>query len=290
MNIKSLLKIRNFFKLVIIFISFAIFLSVYAFWIEPNQIVVKTTNLENTGVHMKIVFMSDFQRANSDPAFVQRAVDIANAQNPDLVILGGDYLEYYDFEFPSISPLKNLKATYGIYGVLGNHDYRALSLSRLSTCPTGSRLEFVNKIKNFLESDGNIHILRNEQKNIAGVTLIGLDDLWGCARNETKALANFSSTETEKETGRKSYRILISHNQDELKIDKQFADLYLFAHTHCGQVRIPFFGSIPKLAGFKGTYDDGYYFVNDTNVYTTCGLAPAPHFLSPPEVTVIELN
>ena len=285
--IMQLLKLKNFFKLAMIFIFLAIVLSLYTFWIEPNQIVVKTTALENTGLNMKIVFMSDFQRASTDPTFVQRAVDIANAQNPDLIVLGGDYLEYYDFEFPSIAPLKNLKATYGIYGVLGNHDYRALSLTRLSAgCPIGSRLEFANKIKDFLESDGNIHILRNEQKTIAGVTLIGLDDLWGCARNETKALSNFSSNETVKN----SYRIMISHNQDELKIDKQTADLYLFAHTHCGQVRIPFLGSIPKLAGFKGTYDDGYYFVNGTNVYTTCGLAPAPHFLSPPEVTVFELR
>jgi len=81
----------------------------------------------------------------------------------------------------------------------------------------------------------------------------------------------------------------LAHNQNDLEINKEIADLYLFGHTHCGQIRLPYIGSIPKIFGFQGDYDYRHYVVNDADVYTTCGLAPAPRFFNPPEITIINL-
>jgi len=86
-----------------------VILSVNVILVEPSIIENDTIEISGTGVNMTIAFLSDFQRRDADPAFVQRAVDIVNARNPDLVLLGGDYVENDVDELPSIEPLRNLK-------------------------------------------------------------------------------------------------------------------------------------------------------------------------------------
>ncbi len=68
---------------------------------------------------MKIGFISDFQRQNSDPAFVQRMVDILNPKDLDAVIIAGDFIDRGAHELPSLEPLGKLETKYGVYGVLG---------------------------------------------------------------------------------------------------------------------------------------------------------------------------
>ena len=274
--------LKDLMALVVIALALVTALAAYVFFIEPNEIAVNRLHIEGTGADMKIVFMSDFQRNDADPAFIQRAVDLANSENPDLVLLGGDYVELSDSELPSVAPLRTLHATYGVYGVMGNHDYGLMWAGR---CPSSENLLLNGEIKNFLEAEGTVTILGNENRRVGNATLIALDDLWGCRRNESKALEGSGGA-----TGAGSYRILLSHNQDGLVIGNSTADLYLFGHTHCGQVRLPFLGSVPKMFGFRGEYDDGHYLVDGSDVYTTCGLSFGPRFLAPPEITVIELD
>jgi len=272
-------------KVLAMFGLFVAVLSVNVTLVEPAIIETDTVEITGTGVNMTIAFLSDFQRRDADPAFVQRAVDMVNSKNPDLVLLGGDYVEKSIDELPSIEPLKDLKSKYGVYGVMGNHDYLAFGFAR----NVGGDAVLAQQIIKFFETSNHtndrqndgIKILRNEKVVIDDkVTLIGLDDLWANLRDESKAYAD-------KSTG---YKILLSHNQEELDIKKETADLYLFGHTHCGQMRLPVLGSIPKIFGFSGEYDKGYYVLDDgTHVYTTCGLAPAPRLLNPPEISIITL-
>lgn len=114
------------------------------------------------------------------------------------------------------------------------------------------------------------------------LTVIGLDDLGTDLRDEQKA---FSDKEN------KGYRILLSHSQEGLDIKKETADLFLFGHTHCGQIRLPGLCSVPKVMGFPGDYDQRHYVLEkDVHLYTTCGLAPGPRLLNPPEVSIIKLT
>ncbi|MDH3360925.1 MAG: metallophosphoesterase [Nitrosopumilus sp.] len=272
-------------KVLAMFGLFVAVLSVNMILVEPAIIETDTVEIEGTGINMTIAFLSDFQRRDADPTFVQRAVDMVNSKNPDLILLGGDYVENSIDELPSIEPLKDLKSKYGVYGVMGNHDYLAFGFAR----NVGGDAVLAQQILQFFETpnpindsqNDRIKILRNEKVVISDkVTLIGLDDLWANLRDESKAYAD-------KSTG---YKILLSHNQEELDIKKETADLYLFGHTHCGQMRLPVLGSIPKIFGFSGEYDKGYYVLDDgAHVYTTCGLAPAPRLLNPPEISIINL-
>lgn len=257
-----------------IFVGIIAILGLDAFVIEPNMIEVNEIDILDTGTKMKIGFISDFQRQNSDPAFVQRVVDILNAKDLDTIIIAGDFIDRSLDELPSLDPLEKLETKHGVYGVLGNHDYNVYSLNR-----NNANFELGETIIKYLESNGPIKILRNENVVINDIVIIGLDSYWAGLRDIDKA---FTDTSNE-------FKILFAHNQNDLEINKEIADVYLFGHTHCGQVRLPYIGSIPKMIGFEGDYDYRHYIVNDADVYTTCGLTPAPRFFNPPEITIINL-
>lgn len=242
--------------------------------IEPNMIEVNEIDIHDTGTDMKIGFISDFQRRDDNPAFMQRVVDIMNEKDLDVVLIAGDIIQSSLNELPSVEPLKKLKTNHGVYVVFGNHDYGVYSLQK-----SNPNLDKAEKIADYLQSDGTIQILRNENIKINGISIIGLDSYWAGLRDEKNGFSN---------TGNE-YKILFTHNQEDLEIDKEIADLYLFGHTHCGQVRLPIVGSVTKLLGFVGEYDYKHYVVNGADVYTTCGLAPAPRLLNLPEITILNL-
>jgi hypothetical protein len=56
---------------------------------------------------------------------VYRMVALANRQRPDLVFLTGDYVTWSKkYIAPMADALRDLRARYGVFGVLGNHDIR----------------------------------------------------------------------------------------------------------------------------------------------------------------------
>ena len=66
-------------------------------------------------------FSSDRRRSARD---IQLAVDLARAETPDLIVLGGDYVTHQDRRFMGrcADLLRTLSAPFGVFGVLGNHD------------------------------------------------------------------------------------------------------------------------------------------------------------------------
>ena len=79
--------------------------------------------LEETG--LKIIQISDIHSGSFlYPDEVNKAVDIINAQNADLVFFTGDLVNNTaDEVVPLLPVLKKIKAKYGVFSVLGNHDY-----------------------------------------------------------------------------------------------------------------------------------------------------------------------
>lgn len=257
-----------------IFVGVITLLGIDVFVIEPNMIEINEIKISDTRTQMKIGLIADFQRGSSDSSFVQRVVDIMNEQDLDVILIAGDFIDKTPEELLSVEPLKKLKTKYGVYGVLGNHDYDVYFLNRNNV-----NLELGDKVKEFLERDGTIRILKNESVMIENISIIGLDSYWAGLRDVDKAIMDTSN----------EFKILFSHNQNNLEINPETADVYLFGHTHCGQIRLPYVGSIPKIIGFEGDYDYRHYAVNDTDVYTTCGLTPGPRLFNPPEITIINL-
>jgi uncharacterized protein len=171
--------------------------------------------------------LSDFHAgAYLRPAQVERAVAAVNAYRPDLVALLGDYvdgkteshnladLEGSRFLFDA---MRELRATHGIYAVLGNHDHWANG----------------PWVQRELENAG-VAVLANEHVQLDnGLAIAGVDDHWVGRARVQKALAGIPA---------RTPVVLLSHNPD---INRKIpagsgVKAVLSGHTHGGQVRMPF--------------------------------------------------
>lgn len=255
-----------------------ILFSFYAWFIEPNNIVVKKVTV-NIGLNksVKIVFFSDIHVETISDSLLKKAIETANAEKPDYIFLGGDYAEGGGSGYKRLAPLENLSSAKGTYAILGNHDY---PLSE-STCDqevneTGKQME------GYLSSRG-ISVLRNEKIDMGDFVLVGVDELWACKSNYSKAMEGVDYSRPV---------IVLVHNQEAIpKNEYRKLNLVLAGHTHCGYVRLPFLGSALNLFGILGENDMGLYkFDYDSYIYTSCGIGGGMRFLAPPEITVIEVE
>src|SRR5690606_11877757 len=70
--------------------------------------------------------------------FIRKIIKQVNKLNPDIIILGGDYISNRKrYIKPIFKELKNLQAKYGVYGVLGNHDV-AVDKDKVLECLKGA--------------------------------------------------------------------------------------------------------------------------------------------------------
>lgn len=220
----------------------------------------------------RIVQLSDVHHGPfSSKAQIERAVETANRLKPDIIALTGDYISRErQYAAPCAEMLGHLKARYGVYAVLGNHDHwtDAALITDLF------RAEGIRMLIN----EG----MRFEQKGaafwLAGVddTMVGLEDLplalAGAARNEMK--------------------LLLAHNPIILRRAARAAvDLVLSGHTHGGQVAWRSESSAsgrPRRRLLKGLGRQG-----NTQIYVTRGLGTVVlpiRYGCPPEVSLLELR
>ncbi len=74
---------------------------------------------------LRIGFLTDFHRSETvSQEMVERAVQMAMGEAPDLIVLGGDYVTWGDRRFvgPVAEGLAPLAAPNGVFAILGNHD------------------------------------------------------------------------------------------------------------------------------------------------------------------------
>lgn len=209
-----------------ILVAIIIILFFWSFFIEPHLLAVKRYKAES--LNKKIVFASDFHISKHDKNRLKRVVKLINVQNPDLVLLGGDFIKGHDGKntLPieeQVEVLKQIKAP--IVSVLGNHDgwYDK------------------ERVAQTLANAG-IKVLSNSNVDVQGISIAGVEDLQTGNPDVNKAL-----------TGTKSPRILLTHSPDIYYDVKEDVDLVLAGHTHGGQIYIPFIGApvVPSEYGSK---------------------------------------
>jgi len=74
---------------------------------------------------LRVALLTDIHHSSLVPADdVTRAVELARSTDPDLIVLGGDYVTYGDRDFvePVAELLSPLRAPNGVFAILGNHD------------------------------------------------------------------------------------------------------------------------------------------------------------------------
>jgi predicted MPP superfamily phosphohydrolase len=167
---------------------------------------------------LRVAYASDFHAGpTTDPHVVSAACAAIDAAKPDLVLLGGDFVNFSAEEVHGILPeLTGLAGRYRCFAVLGNHDW----------------LADAGYIAQQLERSG-ITVLTNRNARLPppfdSVWVCGLDDHW-CGRPD--AARAFEGAE--------GYRIVLMHAPSGiLDIGEHRFDLALCGHTHGGQIALP---------------------------------------------------
>ncbi len=195
-------------------------------WVEFVRLRMPVKNLPKRLVGMTVMQISDIHVGNSvDRSYLIRAFKEANEYYPDYVVYTGDFLSYSsDEQFGELNEIMD-HAVYGragTVGVLGNHDYGS----------DWSQNHVADKIQEILGTKG-IHILRNEQLDVNGLTFIGFDDYWGPNFRPHEVMNNWRGSKA---------NILLCHNPDVADEDvwNGYDGWILAGHTHGGQFRPPY--------------------------------------------------
>ena len=260
-------------KYLIIAFVFAICGFFWAFLVEPNLLVIQKQKLNIPELKgLKIVFASDWHIAPWEKWRLKKIIREINAQQPDIILLGGDFVKGHRFA-SSMKPEKiaaelgKLKAPLGVYAVLGNHDWYLDG----------------KKVRQALEKNG-IRVLENENLLLEAkgnkFYLAGLADKITRRPDIEKTLKS-----TTKPT------ILLTHNPDvfpELPTDP---DLILAGHTHGGQVVLPFVGPLIVPSDFGTRFAAGEFDENGKRMIVSKGLGTSLlplRFNCLPEILVLE--
>ncbi|WP_188967847.1 metallophosphoesterase [Deinococcus aerolatus] len=220
---------------------------------------------------------------------VRAWVDAANAARPDLIVLGGDQMDYRADEPPAglLAELRRLKAPLGVYGVWGNHDYG--SVGKYHSPHYGPARDDWPQRRERLRvayGEAGVTILRNQGRAVReDLYLAGVDDLWEGEVDLRAALAG-------KPGG--GATLLVSHNPDLLPDLTPGIGLTLCGHTHGGQIRLPLIGAPVVPSRYGQRYAMGWVTgAHGTPAYISrgLGLSGVPlRSLCEPEVAVFALK
>lgn len=265
----------------------------YAYFIEPRQFVVveETLIVPNWDPALdgfRVVAISDIH-AGSNYAPIERlrhVVQKANEQNPDLIVLLGDYVsessrgrrnapegtDGTDLKIPAneiADALQGFSARYGVYAIIGNHDW----------------YHNEQKIHRELERVG-IDVLNNEVAFVPVgdriVRLWGIEDLWKNRRVPPEPFSTLSE---------KRNVIAITHNPDSLLSAPTGLSIMFAGHSHGGQINFPIFGPFAPFNDPR--FMDGQAVVDGKHVYVTSGVGTSVipiRWRVPPEIAVVTLR
>ncbi|HYF35682.1 MAG TPA: metallophosphoesterase [Prosthecobacter sp.] len=208
-------------------------------------------------------------------ADIQKAVEMCNGLNPDLITLTGDFVTDTAEAAPTIAELLGqLRAPQGVFACLGNHDYWS------------GAAQVVKALK-----EQKIPVLCEETRRIrtdrGSLYLGATDSNYMQEPNVRKTLAEFKE---------KQPLVLMMHEPDgaDVVAAAGVQALQLSGHTHGGQLR--FLGKDPmnmRRARWGKKYLEGHYNLGSVQLYVNRGIGcvGVPWRIGcPPEVTEITLR
>ena len=220
---------------------------------------------------MTLAHLTDLHRGPITPdAVIAQAVALAKAAKPDMVVVTGDFVEaeHLDAEAlaPMLAPLRSVR--FGMWGVLGNHDYKGGADAIAQTL-----------------AGGGVQMLRNAAAPIApGLWVSGIEDTLRGKSDTAAALVRIPAGDA---------AVFLTHNPVGVWGVADRAYLALAGHTHGGQIVVPGLpvpvapgmDGFPLLAGW-GTFDR-------TRLYISRGVGMGGfplRFRCRPEIAFMELR
>lgn len=255
----------------------------------------KITNLPNSFKGLKIVQISDIHSGSfitENP--LKEVVKIINNENPDIIFFTGDLVNEISEEvIPFIDVLSKLNAKFGVFSILGNHDYGDYFYQPDDTEGKKHNYNLMKKIHQkmgwkLLLNENHVIEQNNERLAILGVENWGDKGRFQKYGDIDKAKIGCSNSDV---------KLLLSHDPShwEAKVLPEHKDIAatFSGHTHGMQFGI-------EIPGFKWSPSQymypqwaGLYQKNEQKIYVNRGLGfigyPGRVGILP-EISVFELT
>jgi predicted MPP superfamily phosphohydrolase len=233
-----------------------------AFLIEPAWLAVRCVRIADDPT-IRLLHFSDLHY-KGNRSFLKKVVQRINSLSPDFACFTGDIVEDSKHLPQALDILSGIQSP--LYGVPGNHDYwSGSSFPTISAC--------------FKATSGDWLVDRTATSADGRCLFEGVASLKSNIRPQT---SEFGSAK----------RILLCHYPAIVKkLEGARYDILLAGHSHGGQVRLPFLGSLIVPYGVEG-YDAGLYSTPVGPLYVNVGIGTLSlpvRFLCRPELTVIEI-
>lgn len=255
--------------------------------IEYRQI--KIANLPPELKGLTLTLISDIHAGQyMSEGEMREYADVINDLKSDLIFIPGDFINFQVEDTKSVAlAFRDLKAKYGVYGSLGNHDF------------------FVNAnyVAAYINKESPIRVMRNEVTKITvngkDLAIIGVDDTRDSGGKTNPTVMNYIDKTINEgrhtiENFDSTPKILLCHKPYAFdEIATRNIDLMLSGHTHGGQVVPIKFGDFNmSFAALVSKYIEGHYQIGNSNMYVSRGIGSVglPIRLNcPPEITKITL-
>src|ERR1700720_2179884 len=221
---------------------------------------------------LRVVQISDIHHGLFLPrTWLAEAVQQANRLDPDIIALTGDFVTYSRRNIePAAELLGRLRARYGVFAVLGNHDFRVDA----DAVPLALRRQ-------------HIDVLRNRHVTLwfggESMYLAGVDD-YGYGADLRRAMRGVP---------RDAATILLAHNPRVIHLaSRHNVSLVLSGHTHGGQVNLPLLGTVYGRSPERLRYKIGWDRLGTTQIYVSRGIGTIVlpwRLRCPAEITHLEL-
>jgi predicted MPP superfamily phosphohydrolase len=257
----------------------------YGYLMEPNLFKVETIPLKLPRLShkfsgLRVAQISDIHMGGwMNLQRFQRVADLIVAEQPDVVVITGDFLigdDTIKFSMQSVTDLVTvlspLTDSFPTFAVLGNHDYWTDAEVVRQMMASAGVTDLTNTVFTLKRDEERLHIC-------------GVDDIWEGNARLDDVIAQLRDD---------SAAILLAHEPDfaDTSASTGRFDLQLSGHSHGGQVVLPLLGP-PVLPYLGRKYGSGLYKVGEMFQYTNrgVGMARLPIRINcPPEITLFVLE
>ena len=274
-------------KTLLIFLS-AVLIFVFALSVLSSKMKTVYYEIESQKVEkpFRIVFISDLHSCSYGENGVSEIVDEVRAQNPDVVLFGGDMFDSRRMpEDNAVALMKILGSEFNCFYSTGNHEVRHEKLDYYKEIAASCGI----KVLDGTHTKAALSALSTEPDFYGFDDATAYGDFYDQLSNIEETAQNYHFEN--------SFNVLLIHRPEYFEHYAELGfDLVLCGHAHGGQWRIPgllngFYapgqGLFPKFAG-------GLYEKNGTTMIVSRGLArestPLPRIFNNPELIVIDIT
>jgi len=272
-------------------VLYGMFVGKYDFQTKETDLV--SAKIPSSFDGFKIVQISDIHIGSFGTNYkdVEKAIELINEQNPDIVVFTGDLVINFSNETNGWGHVfSKIEAKYGKYSILGNHDYGHYHNWESVVAKQANLNNLIASHKKL-----GFDILLNSHcivsNGIDSLVVAGVEN-WGLP-----PFPQYGDLEKAFEGApNEKFSILLSHDPshwDAQVKQSGLADLTLSGHTHGFQYGIDKFGIKWSPVKYKYPKWSGLYTEGDRHLYVNVGFGVVgfPGRIGmPPEITVITLK